>query len=146
MTSANGLYKYSDEYDGVTLDFLVETIHKEMSTHYKWKYYPLKHGSFGYENMINSIGKVLTNKKKNKSIDETANLIHESWIDNYTFWRDTKPFLTNNKYIKPATTLGDDRRNECAKTKYSNLPNEEKEKDIFMARILYNLIETTSKE
>jgi hypothetical protein len=144
MTSANGKYGYDDEFFGVEINEYVDNIHKKMSEHYKWKYSPLKKYSFGYDNLINSIGKALDysfNKNGQVTIDELADMVHKGWIDNYTFWRDEKPYMTSmSLYIKPYNALGDERRDKCASTEYKDLPEEEKEKDLLIAKILFEII------
>ena len=142
--SANGKYCYDDEFFGVKIDEYVNIIHKQMSEHYNWKYYPLKKYSFGYENLVNSIGKTFDyacSKNGKVTVDELADMVHQGWIDNYIFWRDQKPYIScESIYIKPYNSLSDERRNKCAITEYKDLPEEEKEKDLFIAKILYEII------
>ena len=147
-TTANGKHCYDKEYYGVSLNDYVDMIHKKMCNNYNWKYNPLKPYSFSYENLINSVGLVF-NKYGNKTIntvDEIADLVHEGWITNYIYWRDNSPFLNNSRYITPLNKLGDEKRNKCARTKYRDLPKEEKEKDFYIAKILYKVIQKNSEK
>lgn len=102
-----------------------------------WDYDENK-GTYGYHNMVFSIAAFFEDYPYS-SIDEAANSIHEGWIKNYTIWRD----LTDIKppYQKPCKSIGDERRELCAKTSFYTLPENEKEKDIEIAKILLDQLE-----
>ena len=95
----------------------------------------------------NELEKLLKNELENKSkklsdlkfnqIEEFSKFIHEGWVENYIYWRDHKPWTTDKNYTKPSQCLGDKRRNDCAKTKYLNLPEDEKLKDRIIAKFIY---------
>ena len=139
---ATGEFSYDDVFHGKSLAEWANLAHKELSIKSGWKYFPLQPGQFGFDNMVVSIGYAFskTNSKMTTAQSKMADLIHDGWISNYTYWRDEKPWLTNSLYKKPAKALGDDRRNECATTAYSDLPNEEKEKDDIIADFLIKII------
>ncbi len=65
---------------------------------------------------------------------EIADFIHQGWVINYNYWRDHKPWEKEVCRNKPAKPLNDERRNLCAETKFSDLPNDEKEKDLLLAK------------
>lgn len=140
--TADSKHKYQTIYPGqnVSLDNLVNVCHKALSTASGWKYYPLKPGAFGYDNMVHSIATVFDNYEPGLDVEEVADLVHQGWITNYTYWRDNQPFKTNSLYLKPGNALGDERRNNCAKTPYNELPEDEKEKDRIVAKALIALI------
>ena len=134
--TANGKYDYTQVYGlkQVTLDFLINHAHRVLSEKSGWNYFPLKKGSFGYDNMAMSIGYMFDHYYPNQSLDECADNVHKGWTENYIFWRDTLPFQSNPElYIAPFNPLGDERRNICASTPYSQLPQEEKDKDLIIA-------------
>lgn len=139
-TSADGLILNIQIYFNKTLDEHIQDIHEKMSLHYKWKYYPLKIGSFGYDNLLYSCYIVFTSYKENDDKDKIADYIHKGWIKNYIFWRDNWPWLNYSIYKKPYTELGDERRNKCSVIEYIDLPEDEKEKDLFIAEHLYKIL------
>ena len=64
-----------------------------------------------------------------------ADLIHQALAINYIYWRDNKPWLRKGEgYTKANKPLNDERRNMCAVSKYEELPEDEKEKDLIIAR------------
>ncbi len=137
--SANAMYLYEDIFGDKMLSEWVEICHRELSRASKWKYNPLKPGSFGFDNMIVSIGYLFENFIGN-DIEHLAELIHKGWAINYIYWRDNKP---KSPYIAPSKALGDKRRNDCAITKYLDLPEDEKEKDRIIAKTLMKYCDFT---
>lgn len=95
-------------------------------------------GSFGFDNLICSLGKVFESNIKITDKNEIASLIHEGWIENYIYWRDNKPYEKNKLYYKPYDSLNDERRNKCSQTKFEDLSQEEKNKDLIIAEFLIN--------
>jgi hypothetical protein len=97
-----------------------------------WKYFPLSKGSFGYDNIAVSLGFVDCKVPLTREL--IAEMVHNGWVCNYTFWRDNKPFEDpSGNYKKPYTPLGDERRNACASTPFAQLPQDEKDKDLIIA-------------
>ncbi len=162
MSSANSEFKYDHEYTfqtkcdyaysvkKVTLRELVNECHKELSTKLNWNYVPLVEGSFGFDNMVVSIGYALNryfnNMKLQNSIappdeEEIAEYIHKGWAINYIYWRDNSPWENNNVYRKPYKLLNDENRNKLADTSYKNLNQQEKDKDLIIAKILMKYLE-----
>ncbi len=137
--TANGKYNYNEQFGDKTLTEWADICHKELSRVSKWKYIPLKAGSFGFDNMIISIGYLFENFEKNE-LEHLAELIHKGWTINYIYWRDNKP---KAPYLSPAKPLGDKRRNDCAIIPYKNLPEDEKEKDRVIARTLMTYCDFT---
>lgn len=133
--TANQKYNYDLVFFQRTLHDWVQIVHKNNAIINKWYYQPLQPGAFGYDNLIVSLYYLFT-QNQNKLLptlennDFLADLVHQGWCENYLFWRDHQPWKTNKNYVKPAKTLGDDRRNLCAISSYDNLPQEEKIKDL----------------
>lgn len=142
MKTANGKYSYSKTVFNKTLSEWVQNAHRYNCKVNGWRFTPLKEGAFGFDNIVMSLMKAFVQIKKDpgnlKKRRKLARLIHKGWCENYIFWRDNKPFLNNNKYIAPAKKLGDKRRDECAKTQFKDLSDEEKEKDLIFADFIIN--------
>jgi len=136
--TANGEFMYDEKFYGYTLDELARMCHKELANVSGWKYVELRKGTFGYDNMVMSVGRVMRGGEKGE--DGMARLVHEGWVSNYIFWRDTKHYMTNLEYVKPFNPLGDIRRELCAKLAYDELPEDEKEKDLVIARVLIKVL------
>lgn len=141
--TANKQYKYDQIVKGKTIDEWVQFAHKQNCRLNGWNYYPLKKGAFGYDNLAVCIGYILNNISTidlfNMNMDVLAEKIHEGWVINYTYWRDNKPYERFPElYFKPFNPIGDEKRNTSAITQYNNLPLEEKEKDIIIAKIIYD--------
>ena len=91
--TANGEYNYYTKYCNKTLNEWIQKAHKYNCLKNNWSYTKLKPGSFGYDNLAISIGKVLEYNLheytyKYISIDKIAKLIHDGWVINYIYWRD----------------------------------------------------------
>jgi uracil-DNA glycosylase len=106
-----------------------------MSNIYGCKALPLHPGAFGYDNMCMSIGRLFQNLTFD--VEAAADIVHEAWIENYTFWVNNEPWThPNGAFRKPKNALSNERRNKCAATKYADLPEDEKEKDRTIARYI----------
>ena len=143
IRSANGEYNYDTKIFYISLDDWANQAHTFNCISNNWAITPLKRGNFGYDNLIVSLGYTLTNCSTftENDVEIIANLIHLGWIKNYTFWRDNEPWLNNDyKYYKPFNQLNDERRNNCAELDYHKLPQEEKDKDIILAKFLIGKI------
>jgi hypothetical protein len=147
--TANGKYQYNCMFMGMSLDHWVQSVHKHNATINHWNYFPLKKGAFGYDNLAISIGDVFVNYSKLENIlaetdliDMLAETIHIGWTENYLYWRDHQPWLKNADYTKPAQSLGDARRNLCAETDFAQLPEDEKLKDISIAKFIYDSVKS----
>jgi hypothetical protein len=140
--TANKSYKYNDSFFGKKLSDIVNSVHKHYSEKMKWTYKPLFPGTFGYDNLAISIAYTLSSiKNKKYEINELATLVHEGWIINYLYWRNNKPYLTNEIYKKPYNPLGDERRDKCASLSFDQLDKEEQDKDIIIAEYLIKIIQ-----
>lgn len=135
IQTANGVFKYNQVFEGKTLNEWVDLCHRSLSSVSHWVYRPLKIGSFGYDNMAVSIGTAMSSSKMSQNLEDMAEKIHDGWVVNYVYRRDHKPYI-NGPYIKPAQSLGDKRREQCAQQPYQSLPEDEKEKDRVIARVL----------
>ena len=154
LKSANYDYNYSDKFYYLTLDEWCQEAHKILAKASKWYYQPLKPGGFGYDNMIVSLGHMFDEYNKineenfdklnqgevieDITVEQLARLIHEGWTKNYLYWRDQKPWLKGHpgNYKRPSKALGDERRNKCAETDYSDLSQDEKDKDMIIAKYI----------
>ena len=123
--TANKKYNYNDVLYNKTLDCWIQECHKYNCEKNGWKFNPLKKGAYGYDNLAIVLGNIFTGII-NENICEN---IHNSWSENYIFWRDNKPYENNNNYIKPYSPLGDTRRNNLVNLKFAELDDEEKKKD-----------------
>jgi hypothetical protein len=123
-TTADGTVLYSK------WDSLVQKVHKKNSEFHKWKYFPLVPGAFGYDNLMHSVNEVMS------TTDDASDgeKVHRGWVKNYVFWRDNPP--KDTFYRMPYAPLGDERRNLCASTAYSDLPADEREKDDVIAKFI----------
>jgi len=76
-------------------------------------------------------------------VEQIAELIHDGWCINYLYWRDHKPWLKahDGDYKRPSKSLGDARRDLCAKQSYSELDEDEKEKDRIIALFIQQELE-----
>jgi len=154
ITTANLNYNYYDEYYNKTLHEWVDLVHEKNSIINKWKVITLKKGCFGFDNLAVSLCHVFNyiDRYVTYTIDDIACAIHDGWCENYLFWRDNKPFEESycsqhsQTWIKPFTPLGDERRNICASTKYEDLPQDEKDKDIIIAQIIIDEIKKINNE
>jgi hypothetical protein len=112
---------------------LVHTQHCEFNG---WSLSKLSPGTFGYDNLVISVD-VVTANFRNLNVSQLAELVHTAWCDNYIYWRDTP---IRHGYKMPFNKLGDHRRNQCAITAFADLPDDEKQKDIAIVRIILSLI------
>ncbi len=134
-STANGICNYSDIIHEFTIKDLVQDLHKFNCTQNKWFFNPLKPGSYGFDNLATCFNIVLPLITHKDSSEKIADLIHSAWTINYCYWRDNKPWLRKDFiYYKPNKPINDERRNLCATTAYKNLPDDEKEKDLIIAR------------
>ena len=137
--TASRLYSYDEHSFDRTIDTWVQALHRENCKVNGWSCTPLKRGAFGYDNLVYSICKVSEAHSDGVDITDVetvSDLIHEGWVANYTYWRDNKPWLSAEGYTKPSQSLGDERREECARMKYVDLPSEEKVKDRILAKFI----------
>lgn len=146
--TANQQYSYDREFYGLKLDEWVQNAHKFNCSLNGWEHYPLKMGAYGYDNLAVCIGYTLTHREisalptplNDEHVDVLSKLIHEGWCANYIYWRDNEPYVNNNLYIKPFKRLDDSRRNMCAELEYNDLEQEEKDKDIILAKFIIDEI------
>ena len=137
MKTANSKYSYKRVIFDKTIDEWVQKAHQYNCQQNGWKFYPLKKGGFGYDNLVLSLMRPLKAIEKDRDVlkkrKKIARLVHKGWCENYIYWRDHSPFKTDSAYTKPSKPLNDERRNKCAVTKYKDLPQEEKDKDLIFA-------------
>lgn len=150
MTSgtANGEYKFDQEFFGRKLSQWVAESHRALAKASGWGFCrPLVPGQFGYDNMAMSLATLFSemeNMRDNQGeddidLDYMADLIHQGWVKNYCYWRDHTPF-DREEYKKPNKKLGDARRNKCAESPYQDLPQDEKDKDLIIARHVFQTL------
>jgi hypothetical protein len=142
LNTANNMFKYDHKFIDTPLDVWVQEAHKYNCEKNNWKHFPLKRGSFGYDNLAVSLGCVLEYYISNDCILPTseyiASLVHEGWCKNYIYWRDNNPQNSSvYKYIAPYNSLGDERRNLCSQTPFEMLDKDEQDKDYIIANFIY---------
>jgi len=134
--SACGKISYDSELFHLTMDGWVQAVHRNNALALGWtKSFPLKRGAYGYDNLVLCIHDIF-HSDIGRLEEDLADMVHESWIRNYVFWRDNKPWETSPHYGKPFKDLGDVDREKSANTKYCDLSEEEKEKDRIIVRFL----------
>ena len=137
--TANKMFNYNAVHHGKTLEEWANLAHKKMSEVYNWKYSSLARGSFGFDNMVMSIGFVFRHADLT-NISEISKQVHNGWRETYIYWRDQNPALTDSDYKAPFKPLGDERRNLCAITEYCDLPKVEQEKDDIISQLLIDTL------
>lgn len=132
---ANGEFRYNFYLENfkMTREELAQKVHKINCEKQGWEYHPLKVGSFGFDNLIMSIGYKLRDNNGPVSI-------HDGWSANYTYWTESKPYEGKFNYIAPFNPLGDERRTILSKTKYDELDMKEKQKDIIIDEAVNSLV------
>lgn len=137
VQTANGKYHYLELYHDKSLHDWIQAMHLYNCQTNNWNYTPLKKGAFGYDNLGICLGNAFNATTHWDDMTELATNIHESWIENYVYWRDYAPWTrTDVKYYQPFNALGDERRDQCANTSFSNLPLDEQQKDLVLATFL----------
>lgn len=135
-TSANGTYLYKKKFFARTLNEWTQSAHKYNCIQNGWKYFPLKAGCYGYDTLIMCFGDLFSNYSNDMTDDDIAEIMHKSWAKNYIYWRDNKPFLKDNKYIKPTKSLNDSRRNKLAGILFNDLPKDEVDKNMILVNFV----------
>lgn len=134
--TADGKILYENYHD------LVQNVHEENCKFFGWKFTPLRPGAYGYDNLVYAIHDTFNflekekDSKDEKNPENIAEIIHQSWIKNYVFWRDNTPYEKSEKYKKPYNPINDERRNKCASTPFASLDEDERTKDIVLAKII----------
>jgi hypothetical protein len=134
--TANELYKYNKIFHKKPLDKWTNLAHQYNCKQYGWFSYTLKKGSFGYDCMAYCLAYTFEKISSEHTIEEIAEMIHEAWSEIYTYWRDYKPWLKNKSYTKSAKPLDDIKRNQLAESAFDNKPEDEKNKDLIIAKFI----------
>jgi hypothetical protein len=130
---------YDKVLNGKSINDWVQQLHKHNCESNGWACYPLKKGAYGYDNLAHTVDKALNSRSANTTV--VASHIHDAWSNTYKYWRDNNPHLTSKyNYRAPFKGLNDDRRNICANTHFTDLPQAEKDKDILFAKLLMKYI------
>lgn len=148
--TSNGKFKYKGKHFGHSLETWVKLGHEYNIKKNGWRSYPLKPGAFGYDCIAISFARVFEVVEKDKNVIDNkyaiSDIIHKGWAENYVYWRDSKPWNDSDFFFSPSKSLGDERRNLLAETKYKKLPQEEQAKDDILARFLIKAIKQYYKE
>ncbi len=137
--TANKRYQYSEIINEKTLEEWVQLAHLINCKHFGWSQNALNVGCYGFDLLAVVIGYVHEHPSEaSGGIEAVADLVHQGWVENYTYWRDFKPYLAKHGlgYIKSAKPIGDANRNTLAETEYVDLPEEEKVKDRVIAQFI----------
>jgi len=131
--TANGEYDYDAPAGGATIRELVDAAHRALGAASGWEYVPLRPGAFGFDNLACSVGRVADALRVNPLLDEAAaaRAVHGGWCANYRHWRDAPPAAPDRA---PREPLGDARRDACLAADFDELPADEREKDLVVAR------------
>lgn len=145
VKTANQKYTYNKSYCGQTLSSWIIDVHKHLSEERGWKYYPLKVGAYGYDNLAHSLSWIFLKCDGSESIEKIAHYSHKGWCKNYVYWRDNEPWTKDTRYYKPGgkIELGDERRNLCAKLNFSELSKEEQEQDLIIAKYIKKYLQNS---
>ncbi len=137
--TANNKYFYDEIHFDKTLTEWVQLAHKYNCENNGWRYFPLKKGAYGFDNLCVCLAKVFhymrDNEKKNINTNQLCEIIHDGWVENYIYWRDNTPWI-GTLYNKPNKPINDERRNQCAILKFHELSEDEKDKDIIIANFI----------
>lgn len=145
--TANKQYNYNTIIHGKPLYEWINLAHENNCKIYGWNCKPLSEGCFGYDNLAMSLMYAFEYINNNLDVIDNINInniasqIHEGWCCNYIFWRDND--ILPPRYL-PRKSLGDARRNNCAITKFENLPLDEQQKDIVIAEFIKNELSKTA--
>ena len=136
--TANGVFRYDHPFNTIPLSDWVQKVNNHISSTYGWKASPLQPGVFGYDNMCMSIGRLFQNLTFD--VEASADIVHEAWIENCTYWVANKPWkgsATHSKGVyRKLKNLG--RLKRRAAIKYADLPDDEKDKARVIARHIIN--------
>ena len=136
--TASKKYSYEEQVGGKSLAEWVDVLHLHNCSQNGWYYRPLRPGAFGYDNLVYTVAAGF--ESQDRSELGLARAIHQAWAENYRYWRDHQPYLGNKIYFKASKPLGDDRRNLCAQQTFDELPEDEQEKDLVLARCLLSFM------
>ncbi len=140
-TTADGRYHYTNVMRlGRTLDIWVQLMRKHNSNVHGWYYRPLERGGYGYDALCCSIMNVFDAIQMSTNEWALARAVHAGWTENYVYWRDNM-VPPRSPYRAPSYPLGDSRRDQCAASIFDELPKDEQEKDLIIARGLKAEIE-----
>ena len=141
-SSANGRCHYESIYRGRPLKYWISEVHQRNCKANGWPVTPLKEGAFGYDNLALSLHYLFTllSEHPQATEEQRAAAIHDGWCCNYLYWRKRQPWVTlAGIYRKPASPLGDQRRDMCARTSFNDLPDDERAKDLLIDRFVREL-------
>jgi hypothetical protein len=140
---------YYENYNGKSLLLWAQIAHRDLAIKSGWGPASLpKPGSFGFDSLVHSIKTLIQEiqhlELTKDNVDVAAYFIHQGWIKNYVYWRDMKPWKSNTLYARPSNTLGDEKRNSAASTKYQLLSEEEQSKhQVIAASVLSNYFDSS---
>ena len=134
--TASGEISISTVYFGKPLKQFVLELNKNLSKDNKLKVINNKPGKYGFDilaTMINNIIKCLIDDptditlfmRNQLDITQYTTILHGSWIGTYLVWKNLKPWLTNDSFIKPTKKyLQSEINDNIATTYFNNLPPE----------------------
>ena len=121
-TCACGNILLKTKYYGKELRWWVSKVHKEMCKKLKLnkKIYYSKYSYDIYIHVINDLLIYLSSKGE-INYDKCIEIIHNAWRDTHIYWINVKPYMTNDKFIKPKRNINTDANNVLCLTYYNNL-------------------------
>ncbi len=111
--TASKKYKYDTIYFNKPLYDCVPIVHNNVDLINNWKKFDIKKYTYGYDNYIYVLSKVLPKIKQNKddlfiyignqlSLDKYGKIAFKAHIKNYLYWRNNIPYDGNPIYEKPS--------------------------------------------
>jgi len=124
FATADGHVKFETELWGLSIAEWTIIVNNKIARAEDWNTRPLVPGDFGYDVLASQIEAILQNMEtaianyntngifleQSISRKNYANVAHNAWVRNYTYWRDNKPWISSfssPSYNAPFQPLGD---------------------------------------
>lgn len=139
--TANRKYKFSNKYLDKSLSQWIGDANVEMG----WSRTATTPGTYGYDVMASSIAYGLQEAiEGERNLEKLAQQIHAGWAEMYVYWRDMKPWTVAG-YKMPKKAV-DEERNKYLELELKDLPEDEKEKNLVLARFILKQFEQLVEE
>lgn len=132
--TASGEISISLVYFGKSLKQFVLELNKNLSKENDFRVINNKPGKYGFDilttiiyNIINCLiedpGDITLFMRNQLDVSQYTTILHGSWIGTYLVWKNLKPWLTNESFIKPTKKyLQSEINDNIATTYFTNLP------------------------
>lgn len=139
--TANRKYKFSAKYLDKPLSQWIGDANAEMG----WSRTATAPGTYGYDVMASSMAYGLQEAiEGERNLEKLAEQIHAGWAESYVYWRDMKPWTTAG--YKMPKKAADEERNKYVESEFKDLPEDEKEKNLVLARFILKQFEDVVEE